>query len=166
MSYVDRVLQPGEEVLHRARIHWIVYTPGIIAVLIAIALFIIAETVLKSYGWQHLAVLYSGYACSAIALALLFSEWFNIWTTEIAVTNRRVIYKTGFIRRKTNEMNMGKVENVIVDQSILGRILDYGDVKVQGIGHTGNGEDREIERGGYFKSVRNPLQLRNSITGI
>ena len=72
--------------------------------------------------WMHwLAAL-----LAVVALFLLVREWFGWWTTEIAVTNLRVIYKTGFIQRKTNEMNMDKVESVEVDQSILGRILDYG----------------------------------------
>jgi hypothetical protein len=58
-------------------------------------------------------------------------EWFRWWITEIAVTNRRVIYKKGFIRRRTNEMNMDKVESVQVD---LGRMLDYGNVTILGTG--------------------------------
>ena len=60
--------------------------------------------------------------------------WFIRWITEIAVTDRRVIYKRGFITRHTEEMNMDKVESVDVDQSILGRLLDYGTVHVIGTG--------------------------------
>ena len=55
------------------------------------------------------------------------------WITEIAVTDRRVIYKRGFITRHTVEMNMDKVASVDVDQSILGRMLDYGTVHVSGL---------------------------------
>ena len=43
--------------------------------------------------------------------------WFKRWTTEIAVTDKRIIYKTGFIKRHTEEMNMDKVASVDVDQS-------------------------------------------------
>ena len=82
--------------------------------------------------------------------------WFDWWTTEIAVTDRRVITKTGFIRRKTTEMNMEKVESVDVDQSVLGRILDYGDVIVRGTG-SGLAPMRNIDA---------PLELRNHITGV
>ena len=56
--------------------------------------------------------------------------WFIRWITEIAVTDRRIIYKRGFITRHTDEMNMDKVASVDVDQSILGRMLDYGTVHV------------------------------------
>jgi hypothetical protein len=67
--------------------------------------------------------------------------WFNQWITEIAVTNLRVIYKWGFIRRHTAEMNMGKVESVTVSQTILGRLLNYGSIpygqKIERIEGTG-----------------------------
>jgi uncharacterized membrane protein YdbT with pleckstrin-like domain len=68
--------------------------------------------------------LYTACALALVAAVLLVQEWFRWWITEIAVTNRRVIYKKGFIRRRTNEMNMDKVESMQVDQSILGRMLD------------------------------------------
>jgi uncharacterized membrane protein YdbT with pleckstrin-like domain len=86
---------------------------------------------------------------------LLIQQWFQWWITEIAVTNRRVIYKRGLIQRETNEMNMEKVESVEIDQSIFGRMLDYGNVTIPG---TGEG----------FKTLRtiaNPVDLRNRITG-
>src|SRR5262249_56933771 len=94
--------------------------------------------------------------CLAVGLILLAQEWFRWWTTEIAVTNRRVIYKTGFIWRDTTEMHMDKVESVEVKQSILGRILDYGDVEIRGVG-TGFEPLRMIAA---------PLELRNHITAV
>jgi uncharacterized membrane protein YdbT with pleckstrin-like domain len=80
-----------------------------------------------------------------VAVALLVQEWFKWWITEIAVTNRRVIYKKGFIRRQTNEMNVHKVESVQVYQTILGRMLGYGTVTILGIG-AGFGTLRTIAR--------------------
>jgi uncharacterized membrane protein YdbT with pleckstrin-like domain len=86
----------------------------------------------------------------------LIREWFGWWTTEVAVTNLRVIYKTGLVKRRTNEMNMDKVESVQVDQSILGRILDYGTVSI-----TGTGAGLEL-----LEVIAQPIELRNSITGV
>ena len=60
--------------------------------------------------------------------------WFHRWTTETDVTNMRVVHKTGFIKRRTFEMALDKVESVDVNQSILGRILNYGDVTIMGVG--------------------------------
>ena len=77
------------------------------------------------------------------------------WITEFAITNRRVIYKRGFIWRITAEMNMDKVETVDVGQSILGRLLDYGLLQVKG---TGSGQ------GIIVKRIAAPVALRNAIT--
>jgi uncharacterized membrane protein YdbT with pleckstrin-like domain len=93
---------------------------------------------------------------AAAGIVFLIREWLGWWTTEVAVTNLRVIYKTGLIKRTTNEMNMDKVESVKVDQSILGRILDYGTVTI-----TGTGAGLEA-----LPSVAQPIELRNSITGV
>jgi uncharacterized membrane protein YdbT with pleckstrin-like domain len=154
MSYVQRVLQPGEGVRHTASIHWIVYLPGALFFIAAGAVLIWAGFLPKSLliWMQGLAGL-----LGVVALFLVAREWYVWWTTEVAVTNFRVIYKTGFIRRKTKEMNMDKVESVEVDQSILGRILDYGKVSITG---TGAGNE---ELPGH---IARPIELRNSITGV
>jgi hypothetical protein len=122
MSYVQRVLQPGEQVRHISSIHWIVCWPGVALALLAVAAYWLSDTRLLTGLWR-----YTAYALALVAVVLLIQEWFQWWVTEIAVTNRRVIYKKGLIRRQTNEMNMDKVESVQIDQSILGRMLDYGD---------------------------------------
>jgi uncharacterized membrane protein YdbT with pleckstrin-like domain len=152
MGYVERVLQPGETVRHTAAIHWIVYWPGVLFAMAALAVW--GYGALNDHGnifWQVVAGL-----LGIVALFLLVPEWFTWWTTEIAVTDRRIIYKQGFIRRSTVEMHMDKVESVDVDQSILGRIFDYGDVIVKG---TGTGFEP-------LTTIAAPLELRNHITGI
>ena len=70
------------------------------------------------------------------------------------MTDRRVVYKRGFIKRHTIEMNMDKVESVDVDQSIFGRLLNYGDITVHG-----TGEGWETLRG-----IGAPLDFRNHVT--
>jgi uncharacterized membrane protein YdbT with pleckstrin-like domain len=152
MSYVKRVLQPGEVIRHTASIHWIVYWPGALFILAALAAYGYAE--LAAHGstfWQVVAAL-----LAVIGLVLLLPEWFTWWTTEIAVTDRRIIYKEGFIRRDTVEMHMDKVESVDVEQSIFGRIFNYGNVIVKG---TGTGFEP-------LKMIAAPLDLRNHITGV
>jgi uncharacterized membrane protein YdbT with pleckstrin-like domain len=153
MSYVQRVLQPGEVVRHTASAHWIVYWPGALCIVAAIAALIWAGFLTESLArWVHwLAAL-----LTVIGLVFLVREWFGWWTTEVAVTNLRVIYKTGLIKRTTNEMNMDKVESVKVEQTILGRILDYGTVSI-----TGTGAGLEA-----LPLVARPIELRNSITGV
>ena len=91
-----------------------------------------------------------------VALFLLIPEWFTWWMTEIAVTSDRIIYKAGFIRRDTVEILMDKVESVDVDQSIMGRLLDYGTVTVRG---TGAGFEP-------LKGIAHPIELRSHIMGV
>lgn len=152
MSYIQHVLQDGEQVRHTAKMHWIAFLPGLLALMAAVLLAIAALV------WPQIAtVCFILAALSAImAIIHMAIAWIVRWTTEIAVTNRRVIYKTGLISRDTNEMNMDKVESVKVDQSIFGRLLDYGDVTVLG---TGAGFEP-------LRKIAAPISLRNHITGV
>lgn len=130
MSYLQRILEPNETVVYRTTVSWTLYIPGLFFLVVAIAVFVAARLTLTSsvavYGLTLIPVV--------AAIWLLAKAWFRRWTTEIAVTNRRIILKRGFIRRHTIEMNMDKVESVDVDQSLLGRLLNYGDVTVHGTG--------------------------------
>jgi uncharacterized membrane protein YdbT with pleckstrin-like domain len=92
--------------------------------------------------------------CAVVGLALACAAWFKRWTTEVDVTDRRIVYKRGFIRRHTVEMNMDKVESVDVDQSIVGRICNYGDVTVRGTGAS-------IEP---LRLIDDPLAFRSHVT--
>ncbi|HKO09599.1 MAG TPA: PH domain-containing protein [Alphaproteobacteria bacterium] len=149
MGYVERVLQPGETIRHTSRIHRVVYLPGLLLCLIAV---IGLAYTAKNGANQAILVLFA--VIGGAGLVSLASAWFRRWTTEIAVTDRRVIYKRGFIRRHTIEMNMDKIESVDVDQTILGRILGYGTVTVRG---TGAGLEP-------LQRIDSPLELRNSVT--
>jgi uncharacterized membrane protein YdbT with pleckstrin-like domain len=148
MSYVERVLQPGEQVRQISSIHWIVYWPGVAVALLAVAAYWFGQTRLLPSAWQ-----YTAYALALVAVVLLVKEWYQWSITEIAVTNRRVIYKKGFIRMQTREMNMDKVESVQVEQSVLGRMFDFGTVKILG---TGEGFEA-------LQTIAGPMKLRNSI---
>ncbi len=149
MSYLDKILQPDEHVVVIGKKHWIIYLPGI-AVLVLALLIELCREVLPGIGFaiQILAVI-----VAIIAIVLLFREWFDQWNTEIVVTNKRVVYKKGFISRFTREMNMEKIESVAVDQNLPGRVFGYGTVDIRG---TGAG----IEQ---LRGIASPLELRNAI---
>jgi uncharacterized membrane protein YdbT with pleckstrin-like domain len=100
-----------------------------------------------------LPLLLTGVGCIGGLLSFIHA-WFKRWTTELAVTNRRIIYKRGFIRRHTIEMNMDKVESVDVDQSFWGRILNYGTIVVHG---TGGGLEP-------LRRIDSPIEFRNRVT--
>ena len=147
--YVEKVLQPGETVVFETKVHWFVYLPALffsLFIVAGVAILIIepAEKIFV-YGPIGLGLL--------LGVPSFLKAFFTRWTTEIAVTDRRVIYKRGFIRRITIEMNMDKVESIDVNQSILGRVFDYGDVLVRGTGHG-------LEP---LKMIQAPLTFRSAV---
>lgn len=149
MSYIDAVLQPGERVIHRGRLHWIVHWHGLALLVLAVLLVLV-----PAHDQTRTALRWAAALSALAALAFLAKAAYERWITEIAVTDRRVIYKRGLVRRVTAEMHVDKVESVGVNQSILGRILDYGTVDMHGTG--GGIED--------LRSVADPIAFRNAIT--
>lgn len=133
MSYVQHVLRPGEEIMHSTQLHWIIYLPGLVVLIPAVIIYAVSFAPDIDNNVRF-TVSVTGTALLAIAVVLLFVAWFRRWTTEFAITSRRIIYKRGFIWRRTIEMQMDKVESVDVHQSILGRILNFGTITVRGVG--------------------------------
>src|SRR6202011_6150644 len=150
--YIDDILQPGEKVLYSTNAHWIFYLPAIAAWIVAAVLLVLSRMT-STEG----IVLLCLSASAVVALAALYwtvKAWFHRCTTETDVTNMRVVHKTGFIKRRTFEMSLDKVESVDVNQSILGRILNYGDVTVRGVG----------EGAETIENIASPLEFRSHIT--
>src|SRR3954449_933468 len=151
--YIDDILQPGERVLYSTNAHWIFFLPSIglwivAGVFLALSGMVPAGSPLMLVCWSMAAIV------ALIALYKTVTAWFHRWTTETDVTNLRVVHKTGFISRQTFEMSLDKIESVDVDQSILGRIFDYGNVTVRGVG-----EGKET-----IATIASPLAFRNAIT--
>lgn len=109
MSYIDDSLVAGETIVHRARVSW----------------------------WSQFGLVLLGLiTLAAFGLGLIFLAWawINVRSTEIAITNRRVIAKFGFVKRSTVEINLEKVEALRVEQGVMGRILNYGTLFITGTG--------------------------------
>jgi len=150
MSYVDSILEPGETIRYRTSVSWTIYTP---ALLLAIGAAIAAVGGARST--HHATFWWVGAIVLIVASIVSFiPAWLRRWTTEIAVTDRRIIFKRGLIRRHTIEMNMQKVESVDVDQSLIGRIFDYGNVAIRGTGSSFE----------TLKMIDSPLKLRTTVT--
>ena len=148
--YIDEILQPGEKVLYSTNAHWIFYWPAIVAWTVVLILLIVGAAVppLVPLNWAAAAVI------AVVAVYFTIRGWFHRLTTETDVTDRRVVHKTGFIKRRTFEMALDKIESVDVNQTILGRLLNYGDVTILGVG-----EGRQV-----IPTIASPLAFRNSIT--
>ena len=149
--YIDDILQPGEKVLYSTNAHWIFYLPAFGAWIVALAFLVISRMFIDTPALICLSL------AAIAALAGLYwavKAWFHRWTTETDVTNLRVVHKTGFVKRRTFEMSLDKVESVDVNQSILGRILNYGSVTVRGVG----------EGAETINTIASPLDFRSHIT--
>jgi hypothetical protein len=141
VGYVGKVLEPGERIIYRAHLHWIIFLQGLIP-LIFVPMF---------HGNGPLIML------TMLAMFFLFLRaLITRITTEIAVTNGRVILKEGFINRNTIEINAAKVESVDVQQPLFGRLLNYGTVVVRGTGSSAN----------PLHNVDDPLALRRAIAPL
>ena len=151
MAYLAKVLRPGEAVLFHGALHWIVYGRGLALLAAGLALLIAALAVGDPWLGKGLAV-------AAIAV-LLLAGWLLILagirrqTVEFVVTDKRVIYKTGWLSRHSTEINVSKIESVDVDQGVLGRIFGFGAVLLRGTGAS-------LEP---LRNVADPIGLRNAI---
>lgn len=155
MSYVDKILQPGESVRHHAYLHWLIYMPAFLVALLALVVvgLIILEIGAIDQTWRQI-VLIGAAILAVIALYFGIRAWIERFSTELVITDRRIIYKRGLIRRFTAEMNMEKVETVLVEQGILGRLFNFGTITVRG---TGGGLEP-------LPKIENPLAFRNHVT--
>jgi uncharacterized membrane protein YdbT with pleckstrin-like domain len=149
--YIDQILQPGEKVLYSTNAHWIFYLPAIVAWIVVLAILILSAAIppLVLPGWAAAGVI------GVVALYLTIRAWFHRFTTETDVTDRRVVHKTGFINRHTFEIALDKIASVEVDQSIPGRLLNYGNVIIVGMGEA---PPQPI------KTIASPLAFRSAIT--
>jgi uncharacterized membrane protein YdbT with pleckstrin-like domain len=151
MAYYTKVLQPGENIRFVGRLHWMIYDKSILCAVLAAVAAIGATQV--GDGPPRFVVLVVAGLLVVFAVRWFLAAWLRRVTTEIVVTDRRVIHKQGWISRRTEEMNITKVETVDIEQRLGGRILGYGTVWIRGVG----GGLEPLPR------VDAPLALRNAI---
>ena len=158
MSYVDSHLVPGETVIYETRLHWIVMLGHIVVGCLLLALpgafllyYAASQTGIES---KNLHIMEGGgvalIVCGVLAILM---GMVRRNATEMALTNRRVVIKTGLVGRKTIEMLLNKVESIEVSETVLGRMLGYGTIVVIGTGGTPE----------PFDQVAHPLEFRSRV---
>jgi uncharacterized membrane protein YdbT with pleckstrin-like domain len=145
VGYVDKVMEPGERIAYRGKLSAISYLPG--------AAILIVGVVIAVLGAGNVALLYVGGAVAVIGVLEIARTWIKLITTEIAVTDRRVILKRGLISRRTLEMNRTRIESIDVRQGIFGRLLNFGDVVIRG---TGSGMEP-------IRGIDSPIEFRRRV---
>lgn len=160
MGYIEDNLMPNEKILLISKLSYAVFIPPIMVFFIALLILIFS---LNQAGKQNDAA--SAIAGMLICVAGIFfissiivalSELVRFFTTEFAVTNRRIIAKSGFIRRDSLDLRLVKVESVEVNQNILGRLLSIGTITI-----TGTGGTRQS-----FRGIVDPIKTKRKINQI
>lgn len=158
MSYVESNLVPGEKVIYQTELHWIVMLGHLITGCLLLGL---PGALLLSYAFSHSEMdANTTHLAEAGGAALLVCGMIVILmgvvrrhATEMAVTNRRVVIKTGLISRKTVEMMLNKVESIEVSETAGGRMLGYGTIVIIGTGGTSD----------PFRKMAHPLEFRSHV---
>ena len=152
MSYIHKSLLEGEEIIYLTRRHKIIFTYPVIWLLLSAILFGVKWVfVLKPEINVALSIFSGIFLAAALIHALVI--WILYISAEFGITNQRVIVKEGFLKRKTVEVFLKSVESVQVDQSIWGRILNFGTVIVSG---TGGVTDP-------LNMIRKPLEFKKQV---
>jgi uncharacterized membrane protein YdbT with pleckstrin-like domain len=157
LSFVERHLISGEAVQYQTRLHWVVMLGHLLAALLldaaAVALLIFYSRVRNSpeaHGDILLWVAIGAVVISAIVFAI---GAIRRNATEMALTNKRVIVKTGLATRRTLELVLGRIESIVVEEPTLGRMLGYGTVIIRGTGGTPE----------VFEKIAHPLEFREQV---
>ncbi len=156
MSYVSQTLAENEDVVLRAHFNWTFHIGPTLWFLLGLApvIALAAGQNIKDISFEELKI---GYWMSLFTLLigsiLLLNHLIYLWTTEIVVTSFRFVYKTGLIARSTKEVSLNKLEEIQMEQSVLGRLFGYGKIILRG---TGVGV---IE----LPNLDNPVELRREI---
>jgi uncharacterized membrane protein YdbT with pleckstrin-like domain len=143
MSYIEKNLMNGENIVYRTHLHWVIFFWPIISFVVAIILFCLGGQIATIAGALFLL----------IGIIIGLNSFIIYKTSEFGVTNRRVIVKIGFIRRNSIEVMLNKVEGIQVDQGIIGRIFRYGSITI-----TGTGGTREP-----YHRIHAPLEFRKRV---
>jgi uncharacterized membrane protein YdbT with pleckstrin-like domain len=132
VSYIQRSLGDGEQVVKLGRFHWLynlrAWLALVVPVLALIAVFVWADEMVRE-GLAILAV-----ALVVVGIVAFFTMMIHKWTTEIGITSHRLVKKTGFISLKTAEVALPNIEGVRVTQTLWGRVFGYGRIRVEGTG--------------------------------
>ncbi len=127
MGYIESLLAANEQIVVQTRQHWIVWAKSfVVNTALLIAIFFLAVLVTLSAGPIGIVI-----AClTLIPIGAFLRTWLDWWNEEYLVTNRRVIQSEGIINKRVIDSSLEKINDVVLSQSFLGRLLDYGNIEI------------------------------------
>jgi uncharacterized membrane protein YdbT with pleckstrin-like domain len=154
LSYVDSNLIAGEKVAYKTGLHWIVlFWPVVLGALFGLLGLLLLISIIGNKRHSPGIMVVGSLVLLIVAAVCILYGYLVRAAIEIAVTNKRVIVKTGVVRRRTIELLLSKVESIGVDETLPGRMLGYGTVVVHGTGGTPE----------PFDKVSHPLEFRRQV---
>ena len=152
MGYIDKSLLDSEKIVYQTRRHKIIFAYPVIWFLLSAVLFAVKSFQVFKPEADLVFLIFSGiFLAAAVIHALII--WVQYRCSEFGVTNQRVIVKEGFIKRNTIEVFLKRVESVRVDQSIWGRLFNFGTIIVSGTGGVSD----------PLKMIRAPLEFKRQV---
>ena len=161
MNYIEQTKSEGEEILAYFNINqWAylgIYLQGIIALLIIGLSFTLKIDFSELKDIVSPDMIYKIFRfMGLIVLGRTIFSYLMLNSINMGVTDQRIAFKKGIVSRDTNEIRLGAVETVEVEQSVLGRLLGFGNVRI-----TGKGEALII-----FKDIDNPLVVKRDLASV
>ncbi len=149
MKYIDKTLLENEKVIYATAPHWIIFSYCILALLLALILYSFCSKLaflIFNFGLQfglNIPVIFylqvitiAWFILLLIGIVTLIKAWVFYHTSEYGITSKRVIMKVGWLRRYSVEIFLDKIEAVLVRQTIPGRVFNYGNLVISGMGGT------------------------------
>ena len=134
-KYIEQNMQFDEEVVLEPRIHWCVYVDTyFLFSIIFIAFCAVMHSMEPNLGGMEKYFRQAEVLVGIAVVLKITIMWIRCSSVEMAVTNYRVIYKIGFFNIKREELENKRIEGVEVRQSLMGRMLNYGDIWFSGTG--------------------------------
>jgi uncharacterized membrane protein YdbT with pleckstrin-like domain len=138
VSYIRQTLLKDEQVLFETRPHWIVFSSSVYLFIFACFIWLTLDHIGFARDRNHQYSIFMWLVWLTFAAAVI--QWIRMWIfyqfSDYGITNKRAIMKMGWISRDAFETFLERIEGTRVDQSILGRILNYGTLIVVGTGGT------------------------------
>lgn len=156
MSYIRQSLGNGETVVTYARFHKLYTVVAWLALLIPLILFLAA---LVHAGEQFDAFTIGTGLLFVLGLSFFARVMIRQLSTEIGVTSHRFVEKHGLLSMHTNEIALPNIEGIRVSQSMLGRMLGYGTVRVEGTGIDSVTTPNIADPVGFVRAIQTAKEL-------
>ncbi len=168
MSYIQDNLLPNEKIIFSTHVHPAIFLPSITSFIVTLTILIygyrnstytttsIVDPSITINGAMGSLLLCISSLLFLYSIMLGIQGTISLLTTEFAITNRRIIAKTGFFHRRTLEILLPKIESISIYQNLLGRAMNFGNVTIIGTGGTKE----------PFQTISNPTAVRKKINQI